>query len=181
MGSVRPPEREGCTEPTPPKGGPCGARRCGADRRGSRRLDCATGRGTEARSMRPVDFVLDRADNPRRAGSGWLVSCPLPDHGQGRGDKNPSVSVTEGDDGRALVNCRAGCQTEDIAAAWGLKMSDLFEQRNGHKKVLHSTPSKTTATVQPCNLENYAEAKGLPVEFLEKLGLRDQKYQGRPA
>ncbi len=59
-------------------------------------------------------------------------------------------------------------------------MRDLFE-RNGHEKVLRSYPPKTTATVQPCNLKNYAEAKSLPVEFLQEQGLRDQKYQGRPA
>lgn len=131
--------------------------------------------------MRPVDLVLERAQNGRKAGGGWLVSCPLPDHGQGHGDRDPSVSVTEGDDGRALVNCQAGCETENIVSAWGLKMSDLFENRNGHKKEFRSYPPKTTATVQPCTLENYAEAKGLPVEFLQKQGLRDQNYQKRPA
>jgi hypothetical protein len=35
--------------------------------------------------------------------------------------------------------------------------------------------------VQPCNLKNYAEVKGLPVEFLQRQGLRNQKYQGEPA
>lgn len=122
---------------------------------------------------------MERAQNGRKAGSGWLVSCPLPDHGQG--DRNPSVSVREGADNCALVKCQAGCETEDIVSAWGLKMSDLFESRNGYEKMLRSAPSKTTATVQPCNLENYAEAKGLPVEFLQKQGLRDQKYQAEPA
>jgi hypothetical protein len=35
--------------------------------------------------------------------------------------------------------------------------------------------------VQPCTLESYAEAKGLPVEFLQEQGLRNQRYQGAPA
>jgi hypothetical protein len=42
-------------------------------------------------------------------------------------------------------------------------------------------PPRTAATLQPCNLENYAKTKRLPVEFLEKLGLSDRKYQKRPA
>jgi hypothetical protein len=92
--------------------------------------------------MRPVEKVLERAGGVKKLGSGWLVSCPRPDHGQGRGDKHPSVSVAEGDDGRALVNCQAGCRTEDIVAAWGLEMSDLFEQRNGHKKSSVLSPRK---------------------------------------
>ena len=71
--------------------------------------------------MRPVDLVLERVDNARKAGSGYLVSCPLPGHGQGRGDRDPSVSVTERDDNAVLVNCLAGCETEEIIAAWGLK------------------------------------------------------------
>ncbi len=91
------------------------------------------------------------------------------------------MSVTEGDDGRALIKCFAGCENADIVNALGLEMSDLFERCNGHNKKFSSYPSKTTATVQPCNLKNYAEAKGLPVEFLQKQGLRDQKYQGEPA
>jgi putative DNA primase/helicase len=70
--------------------------------------------------MRPVEKVLERARGVRKIGSGWLVCCPLPDHGQGRGDKHPSVSVSEGDDGRALVDCKAGCETEAVVSGWGL-------------------------------------------------------------
>jgi putative DNA primase/helicase len=131
--------------------------------------------------MRPVEKVLAKAGDFRQTSSGWEVRCPRPDHGKGRGDREPSVSVTEGEDGQALVCCHAGCRTEDIVADWGLEMSDLFEQRNGDKQEFRSIPPRTTATAQPCTLENYAEVKGLPVAFLEKLGLRDQKYQGRPA
>jgi len=130
--------------------------------------------------MRPVEKVLERAENVRKAGSGWQVSCPCSDHGRGRGDRNPSVSVTQGD-GRALVDCKAGCETEEILALWGLTMADLFEHRTGREKAFRSTTPKTSATAQPCTLENYAKAKGLPVAFLEKLGLRNQKYQGQPA
>jgi putative DNA primase/helicase len=50
----------------------------------------------------------------RRNGSGWLVSCPCPNHGKGRGDRSPSLSVTDGDDGRLLLRCFAGCDFIDI-------------------------------------------------------------------
>jgi hypothetical protein len=143
--------------------------------------------------MRPVEKVLEKAEGVRETGAGWLVSCPLPGHGQGRGDRNPSVSVSEGDDGRALVSCKAGCETEAIVAAWTLSMSDLFDSRNGRtgtrpsgnadgrNKVFGSTPRDNTATLQRCTLAEYARAKRLPVEFLKKLGLRDAKYQGSQA
>ena len=131
--------------------------------------------------MMPVDLVLERAKNARKTGSGWLVSCPLPDHGQGRGDRNPSVSVSEGSDNRALINCQAGCETEDVVAAWGLTMADLFERRNGHGGGGSYTSSKTTSTDQPATLENYAAYVGLPVEHLEALSLEQYYRLGKPA
>lgn len=135
--------------------------------------------------MKPVEKILERAENTRQVNGGWLVSCPLPEHGQGRGDTNPSVSIAEGDDGRALVKCNAGCGMEAIVAAWSLSMSDLFERRNGNpgerRKEFGYTPRRNTATLQRCTLEDYAEAKRLPIEFLKKLGLRNAKYQGSQA
>lgn len=125
--------------------------------------------------MMPIDLVLDRLDGVKERGENYQALCPAHD------DHEPSLSIAEGEDGRALVRCFAGCRTKDVVSALGLEMSDLFESRNGHKKEFRSIPPKTTATVQPCNLKNYAEAKGLPVEFLQRQGLRDQKYQGQPA
>jgi putative DNA primase/helicase len=52
--------------------------------------------------------------NGRRNGNGWLVSCPVLSHGNGRGDRNPSLSVSDGDDGRLLLKCFAGCGFNDI-------------------------------------------------------------------
>ncbi len=104
--------------------------------------------------MMPVDLVLDRLDGVRERGENYQALCPAHD------DHEPSLSVSEGEDGRALVRCFAGCRTEDVVSALGLEMSDLFERGNGHKKEFRSIPPKTTATVQPCNLKNYAEAKG---------------------
>jgi hypothetical protein len=125
--------------------------------------------------MRPVEKILERLGGARQSNGSWKALCPAHE------DREPSLSIAEGDDGRALLKCFAGCDTENIVAGLGLKMKDLFEQGNGHKKEFRSTPAKTTTTVQPCNLKNYAEAKGLPVDFLKKHGLRDQKYQGQQA
>lgn len=57
-------------------------------------------------------------------GSSFTAACPGPLHD--RGDRNPSLSVGEGDDGRALVYCHVGCSLEDIVDALGLGMADLF-------------------------------------------------------
>lgn len=46
------------------------------------------------------------------------------------------------------------------------------------------TPSTSHSTIQPtfgCTLQQYANAKKLPLAFLQKLGLTDQKYHSLPA
>jgi hypothetical protein len=57
---------------------------------------------------------IGTALNGRRNGIGWLVRCPCPNHGKGRGDRSPSLSVADGDDGRLLLRCFAGCEFVDI-------------------------------------------------------------------
>ncbi|MBN2566029.1 MAG: hypothetical protein JXB46_10005, partial [Candidatus Eisenbacteria bacterium] len=56
---------------------------------------------------------------------GQQYRCPAHD------DHKPSLSVTEGDDGRVLLTCHAGCTPEDIVAALGLTMADLFNPNGG--------------------------------------------------
>jgi len=46
----------------------------------------------------------------------WLASCPVLDHGQGNGDRNPSLSVTDSD-GKLLLKCHGGCSQHDVWAA----------------------------------------------------------------
>ena len=62
----------------------------------------------------------------RRNGNGWLVRCPCPNHGKGRGDRFPSLSVADGDDGRLLLRCFAGCDFVDILEE--LKHRGLIDQ-----------------------------------------------------
>ncbi|MEJ7873298.1 MAG: hypothetical protein WKF67_13650 [Rubrobacteraceae bacterium] len=138
--------------------------------------------------MRPVDLVLERAANHRKNGSGWLVSCPSPDHGKGSGDANPSVALDEAADGTVLIDCKAACDTEAVVSGWGLRMRDLFpdNERGGGGSY---APSKNGSTDQrsdghgeePATLENYAAYVGLPVGFLEGLSLEQYYRLGKPA
>jgi putative DNA primase/helicase len=58
------------------------------------------------------------AKGARHHGRDW--TCPSHD------DDRPSLSVACGRDGAALLHCHAGCATEDVVAALGLTMADLF-------------------------------------------------------
>ena len=68
----------------------------------------------------PIDMVLARLDGVTRAGKSYKALCPA------HGDKTPSLSVKECDDGRVLLHCFAGCGIGEIVAAMGLRMADLF-------------------------------------------------------
>lgn len=69
---------------------------------------------------RPIELVLAKLPDHRRLGKGWTARCPAHD------DQNPSLSITEGDDGRVLLKCHAGCSTEAICQALGLTVAHLF-------------------------------------------------------
>lgn len=66
------------------------------------------------------DEVLAHFPQARRSGAGWQARCPAHE------DRTPSLTITEGDDGRTLVMCHAGCPAKAIVAAVGLTLRDLF-------------------------------------------------------
>ena len=50
----------------------------------------------------------------RKCGNGWVDVCPA------HNDRSPSLSISQGEDGRLLLFCHAGCRFEDIVAAAGI-------------------------------------------------------------
>lgn len=52
--------------------------------------------------------------NAKKVGNGYLASCPVPSHGQGNGDKHPSLSITESSDGNILFKCHGGCDQQTV-------------------------------------------------------------------
>lgn len=68
-----------------------------------------------------VDQVLELLEGVRRNGDGrWMARCPA------HGDRSASLSVREGDDGRVLLNCFAGCSFVEVASALHLEPRQLF-------------------------------------------------------
>jgi putative DNA primase/helicase len=57
---------------------------------------------------------IAKALGGRPTGPGrYLCSCPVPTHGKGKGDRNPSLSVYDGDVA-LLVKCFAECDWQDV-------------------------------------------------------------------
>jgi hypothetical protein len=71
--------------------------------------------------MRAAELVA-RLDRVRRRPGGWVARCPAHE------DRNPSLSIRDGDDGRVLLHCHRGCTVEAIVAVLGLELADLFER-----------------------------------------------------
>jgi hypothetical protein len=67
--------------------------------------------------------VLARLSSVQKSGAGFTAKCPAHD------DRQASLSVGEGCDGRVLLYCHAGCTIHDIVASLGVELRDLFAER----------------------------------------------------
>jgi hypothetical protein len=74
----------------------------------------------------PIDRVLaaidpfDRKPAPNNPDQ-WYAKCPAHDDG------DPSLSITRGVDGKVLLHCFAGCETDDVLRGLGLEWRDLWD------------------------------------------------------
>ena len=75
-------------------------------------------------SLNPLNTVLERVENPRISGDGWRADCP-------NGHRSRStLIISEGDDGRALLYCHAGCTLDEIVTGLGIQKQDLFARQD---------------------------------------------------
>jgi putative DNA primase/helicase len=67
--------------------------------------------------------LIARALGGKKVGASWLAPCPA------HADREPSLALRDGEDGRALVRCHAGCEQGAVIAAlrarglWGANVS----------------------------------------------------------
>lgn len=76
-----------------------------------------------------------------RSGGGYLVPCPVTSHGKGRGDRNVSLHVSDGDE-KLLVHCFAGCDARDILDE--LRRRGLLDDRDAERDRSVRPTNKTT-------------------------------------
>ena len=129
---------------------------------------------------RPLDVVVERLEGVKANGTGFTARCPAHE------DRHNSLSITEGDDGRALLHCFAGCNFAAVVAAMGLQPGDLFTEGPAPTSSA-SSRSRDGSTAGPgdgtpgLTLARYAAAKCLPVDILRGYGLADTLFGGYPA
>jgi hypothetical protein len=121
------------------------------------------------------DSFISKLDGVKKAGNGWQAQCPAHD------DRQASLSISEGDDGRILIKCFAGCTAEEIVRALNLELKDLFPAREGGRGGINPPEQHCNRATAGCTLKQYAEAKALPVDFLQSLGVSEISYLRKPA
>ncbi len=122
--------------------------------------------------MSPVEIVLAPLHSVKKSGKGYSARCPAHE------DRGPSLSVTEGDDGRVLMHCFAGCKTDDVLGAVGLQLADLFPQR---ERPLRPQPAPGVSRTA---LRAAAEFEGMVLRVIQfdrakgrQIGAEDQERE----
>ncbi len=90
--------------------------------------------------LSPVEKVLGRLEEYKPDKGGYRARCPAHN-----GDSDTSLSIKEGDDGRALLTCHASCGLRDIVDALGLGVVDLFAHNNANGSRPKNVTKKPTA------------------------------------
>src|SRR5215831_4216435 len=79
-------------------------------------------------SARDIALALAGRHAHRLPGGAYLVCCPVPSHGKGRGDRNPSLRLADGDV-CVLVHCYSGC--DRLAVLDALRRRGLLDGKAG--------------------------------------------------
>lgn len=67
--------------------------------------------------------ILDRLGKVRGGKGSYRAQCPS------HGSSGLTLSIKECDDGTTLLKCFAGCSAEDVLAAVGLPVSEMFNDK----------------------------------------------------
>lgn len=85
-----------------------------------------------------IEEILARLANVKETASGWTACCP------GHEDRQASLSVSEGGEGRVLLHCHAGCALETITSGLGIAKADLFDKEASTSRP--AAPPKASTT-----------------------------------
>lgn len=120
-----------------------------------------------------IEDLLSRLQKVRKTGKEtWVACCPA------HADKRPSMTIRDKADGRVLVHCFAGCDTESILGSIGLTFHDLMpESLMDHGRPLKPAfPARDVMTcvafeaqIVALAASYLAQGKSLPPEELQRL------------
>ena len=68
-----------------------------------------------------IESFLNLLENVKQTRRGWQARCPA------HADRSPSLTIQDGEEGRILVHCFAGCTPKEICSALHVHVRDLFQ------------------------------------------------------
>jgi DNA primase len=77
-----------------------------------------------------INNLLNKLNKVKRTSTNQYIAC-CPAHD----DKSPSLSITDKGDGKILINCYAGCGTEDVLDSIGMSFEDIMPPKVIEHKV----------------------------------------------
>lgn len=95
-----------------------------------------------------TDF-LQRFEGVKEDGRGYKALCPA------HPDRNPSLSISEGDNGRIIIYCHAGCTCQDVLAAVDCTEADLFNDSAEKDFKPSKKPAKTGTRTEEARYQYY--------------------------
>jgi hypothetical protein len=114
----------------------------------------------------PIKRVLSKLKGVKRSGAGWVAKCP------GHSDNENSLGV-DVIDGKVMLKCFAGCDTEHVVSSMGLGLADLFSD---DPVAPEEKPQKQEQ--KSCTLDALCAHKKLSREFVCGLGWRESITRG---
>ena len=111
--------------------------------------------------------ILTKLEGVRKTGGGWQARCPAHE------DRQASLSISTGDDGRVLLHCHAGWTVEAVVGKVGLPMRDLMPTATATAGTpatasRRSSPPMITGTSRRVTLSGRpVRSKGLPATQAE--------------
>jgi len=82
--------------------------------------------------------IISRLEFVRPTGKdSYIARCPS------HQDSSPSLTIKDVGDGRTLVHCFAGCGANDVLAAIGLELHDLYPPTDREYRVHRRVPRET--------------------------------------
>lgn len=91
-----------------------------------------------------IQEILPRLENKKRSGKGWSARCPAHD------DQHNSLSVKEGQNGKVLLFCHAGCEYKDILESIGVALNN-GQQSVNQSKSSYRRDEEATAIYKYCD------------------------------
>ena len=121
-----------------------------------------------------AEQIAQALGNAKKVNGQWMASCPVSSHGQGNGDRNPSLCVTENDEGKPLFKCYGGCSQDSVFQA--VRDFGLLDELQSPKDYL--TNLKPLNPIKPPELEqewHYTDEDGVTQHIKQRYKTFDAK------